>query len=78
MAAISIEDVRKGLTAAPPSLAQHELQILFAQQRLRRAQTKRIAAAEEEAEAEEDLEAKVAARLDFIANNPDPQLAMPI
>ena len=67
-----------GLTAAPPSLERHEELVQCAERRVRRACEKLALAEAEKAEAQHALEHAQAARLAWIACNPDPQLEMPI
>ena len=70
------EQIRRGLTAAPPSLERCEEVVRCAEQRDRRAAAKRDAAVSERIAA---MIAKCharAARSHFIANNPDDQMVL--
>jgi hypothetical protein len=67
-----------GLTAAPPSLEQHEELVQCAERRVRRAHEKFAQAQAEVWAAEEALLQAKSDRIAWIANNPDPQLEMPI
>lgn len=60
----------------PPDLARLETVVTLCEQRLRRAGEKAQLAAEEQAAAQDALDAARAARADWIASNPDPQLMM--
>jgi hypothetical protein len=71
-------EIEAALTASPASLDQHNELIAHAERRLARAREKVDAAAMEMAEAMIALGSAKAARDEFIANNPDPQLEMPI
>ena len=69
--------IRRAMTPQDPTLEQLDELIGCAERRFLRAHEKLAVAAAEHNEADAGLKAARAARTQFIADNPDPQLAMP-
>lgn len=67
----TLAQMEAALTAAPPSLEQLELLVQFALLRDRKADKKMASAQREKAESAAGVVAAIAARDDFIANDPE-------